>query len=1064
MKTRLFIFILMFVSSVVFCQANESGSQLVGARHPAVSPDGIQVAFSYMGDIWMVASSGGRAFRITDHLAYDHTPVWSPDGKWLAFSSNRMGNDDVYLVPAEEGIPCQLTYHTGNDTATDFSHDGEFIIFSSSRHSSSGIYKISVRGGNPLPLMDTNWSWAYHGRISPDGKKLLFAFGMEHSSWWRRGYSGSNTSEIWLMDLEGKESSPVRIYEDSFNCFWPQWGNAGGGEYRVYFVSDRQAKTKNIWSVSPEGSDLKPVTSFTEKDITFLSIASGAPIGVYERDFGLWKTDLSTGDSHRISIEAPAEMKSNRYNYLENESVSEFKVSPDGKKIAAVVRGDIFILSVKGEYARNITKTPWRERDVDWDAESKNVVYISDINANPDIYLISALGDSQPQKLTESVEDEMRPSFSPEGSKIAYYHGKRELRVMDSSGENDRLILEADFGGRMGDVFAWSPDSRFIAVALRHNSNLDIVAVEVDTGKTHALTNTAYDERMPVWSSKGDFILFSSNRFGHSFPEFTGKWDLYRLDLEPEKPEFNEDEFESLFKDKEKSEKKEEKKSGEQDEKSEVKVKLDLEDLDLQTKTVTNTLGDDSLFVLPSGDDVVYFVSDVDGKSHLWKIGLKKKEREDLEPFMPQITNIRELQCSRDGKSLYYLSRGRIGRLDLSGKKNESISFPTKIKIDRVADYEQILAELYYTLQFYYYDPDFHDVNWSNIYRNYLPVLQQVREDQDFYDYANMMIGHLNSSHTGIHGPMSQQIEKPSAHLGAIWDVSEKSIILDRIIKNGPLYLHRNKIDPGDQLIRINEKEILPDENVWKKLNGLMDSRIRLTFRDKGTQKEETVDIKPVSAREEQRLMLEEWIQGRKEMVKNKTGDKVAYIYMRAMGQGDLARYLKELERDAVPRQGLILDLRYNFGGNVHDRVLQALMKPVYAKWRIRGLSETPQSSYGFSHKPVVLLINEVTLSDGEMTANGFKSLERGPVVGETTYGWLIFTTSVRLMNGGYFRLPFWGCYTLDGKDLETCGGVKPDILVVNDLNDELKGKDPQLDKAIETILELINNEKNVRE
>ncbi|MBN2244343.1 MAG: PD40 domain-containing protein [Candidatus Aminicenantes bacterium] len=1060
MKTRLFIFIIVLISSVVFCQIGESEIQLVGARHPAVSPDGTQIAFSYMGDIWVVASTGGRAFQITDHLAYDHNPVWSPDGKWLAFSSNRMGNDDVYLVPAKGGIPRQLTYHTGNDTATDFSPDGKSVIFSSSRHSSSGIYKISVEGGNPLLLMDTNWSWAYHGKISPDGKNLLFAFGMEHGSWWRRGYSGSNTSEIWLIGLEDKESSPVRIYKDSSNCFWPQWGDAGGGEYRVYFVSDRQAKTKNIWSVFPEGSDLKPVTSFKDKDITFLSIASSAPIGVYERDFGLWKTDLSTGDSHRISIEAPAEMKNNQNAYLENEPVSEFMVSPDGKKIAAVVRGDIFVLSVKGEYARNITKSVWREREVDWDAESKNIIYVSDIDANPDIYLVSALGDNQPKKLTESIEDELKPAFSPDGSKIAYYRGKRELRMMDPSGENDRLILEADFGGRMGDIFAWSPDSRFIAAVLRQNSNLDIVAVEVNTGKTQALTNTAYDERMPVWSSKGDFILFSSNRFGHSFPEFTGKWDLYRLDLEPEKPEFDEDKFESLFKEEAESEKKEEKKSDGQDEKNEIKVKLDLEDMDLQTKTVTNTLGDDSLFVLPAGDDVVYFVSDIDGKSHLWKIGLEKKEREEFETFMPQITNIRELQCSRDGKSLYYLSRGRIGRIDLSTKKNESISFTTKIKIDRTADYEQMLAELYYTLQFYYYDADFHDVNWSDIYRDYLPVLQQVREDRDFYDYANMMIGHLNSSHTGIHGPLGQPIENPSAHLGAILDFSGKSIRLDRIIKNGPLYLHRDKIDPGDQLIRINEKEISPMDNVWKKLNGLLDSRIRLTFKDKETQEERTVDIKPVSAREEQRLMLEEWIQSRKEMVKNTTDDKVAYIYMRAMGQGDLARYLKELERDAVPRQGLILDLRYNFGGNVHDRVLQALMKPVYAKWRIRGLSETPQSSYGFSHKPVVLLINEVTLSDGEMTANGFKSLKRGTIVGETTYGWLIFTTSVRLMNGGYFRLPFWGCYTLDGKDLETSGGVQPDILVANDLNDELMGKDLQLDTAIETILALINNEK----
>ena len=212
----------------------------------------------------------------------------------------------------------------------------------------------------------------------------------------------------------------------------------------------------------------------------------------------------------------------------------------------------------------------------------------------------------------------------------------------------------------------------------------------------------------------------------------------------------------------------------------------------------------------------------------------------------------------------------------------------------------------------------------------------------------------------------------------------------------------------------------------------------------------------PISNGAEKGLMREEWVESRQEIVKQKTDDRVAYMYMSAMGRGNLERFLKELERDAVPRKGLILDLRYNMGGNVHDRVLQALMQPKYAKWKIRGLSETPQSTFGFADKPVVLLINEVTLSDGEMTTNGFKALKRGPVIGNTTYGWLIFTTGTGLMNGAYFRLPFWGCYTLDGKDLETMGGIKPDITVINDLNHDLKGEDPQLDRAIEEILKMI--------
>ncbi|MFQ5722239.1 MAG: S41 family peptidase, partial [Candidatus Aminicenantales bacterium] len=629
---------------------------------------------------------------------------------------------------------------------------------------------------------------------------------------------------------------------------------------------------------------------------------------------------------------------------------------------------------------------------------------------------------------------------------------QRQLRLIKADGSQDHLLLEADFGGRFGDEFSWSPDSRYLAVVSRGHSNQNIWAVNVESGQKLLLTNTAYDETRPFWSPDGKFLLFTSNRYGHSFPEFTGKWDLYRVWLKPPKAEFDEDKFEKMFEVKKKETK--EKKGV----KPAVEIKFKLENLDRQTEQITNTLGNDSEYVFIPEDETIYFVSNIDGRSHLWKTSLKKKDLGRFESFMPGILNPRYLQSDRDSKFLYYLSRGKIGRLNLKAKSTKQISFKTKIQVDKTADYEQMLAELYYTLQHYYYDPDFHHVNWRKIYKEFRPVLQQVREDQDFYDYANEMIGYLNSSHTGIHGPRKIEIEEPSAHVGAIWEFIDNKIILKRIIKDSPLYFYRDKIKAGHELIAIDDKPLKASQNIWRYLNGKLKKRLKLTFQAQKAEKKIDVFLKPISAREENSLLLEEWIQSRKELVKKKTNDQVAYIYMRAMGRRDLERFLKELEREAVPRKALILDLRFNFGGNVHDRVLQALTKPVYAKWRIRGLSETPQSTFGFTTKPVILMVNEVTLSDGEMTANGFKTLKRGPIVGNTTYGWLIFTTSVRLMNGGSFRLPFWGCYTLDGKDLETSGGVKPEVTVINDLNDELQNKDPQLERAIELALKKVNS------
>lgn len=1037
------IFLLIGLTSVLSFSAEK---QLIGARFPALSPDGEWVAFSYMGDLWMVSSEGGKAIRLTDHVAYDREPVWSPDGRWLAFSSNRKGNNDVYIIKPEGGIPRQLTFHTGNDKATSFTPDGQWIVFTSDRFSSSSIFKINIEGGAAQPLLDTYWRWPYQVKVSPDGKDFLFSLGTENRYWWRRGYRGSNTAKIWLKGLQ--ENQAQLLVSDQSNCFWPHWGPK---KQNVYFVSDKKIGVKNIWSVSLKSSSLETVTRFQKGDITWLSVSYKKPIAVYEREFQLWMTHLPTGKSHPISIQAPTETKENRIFFEENESVSEYKLSPDGKKIAAVVRGEIFVLSTEGGYARNITQTPWRERDIDWDKDSQNIVYVSDANSNPDLYLKSALGKGKVQRLTQSPEDELSPKYSPNGEWIVYYRGKRQIRLIHVSSREDSLLWEDDFGGRFAGEFRWSPDSSYLAGVVRRNGNRDILAVHIKSKEKHLLTHTAYDENTPYWSPDGKFILFLSNRFGHSFPEFTGKWDIYQLHLQPQKPEFEEDEFEELF-----SEKKTEKKEDEKESQEEVQFRL--EDIERQTETVTNTLGDDSeLLLSPEDKETVYFVSDIDGKQHLWKTTLEEKKRGQYSPFMPQIKSPRSLQWDREEKDIYYLSQGRIGRINVNRKQDEKISFQTKIQVDKIADYEQALGELYCTLKHYYYDPQLHHVNWDQIYQQFRPVLQQVREDNDFYDYANEMIGYLNSSHTGIHGPRERKTEQPSAHLGMRWSHTGEKIILERIITDGPLYSQRDKVHPGDEILSINGKKVQPHQNLWRLLNGKQDKRIQLTFLRKDSNEPVTVSLKPISPGKEKNLLLEEWIQSRKQQVKEQTDDQVAYIYMRAMGRSDLRRFLKELERDAVPRKGLILDFRYNFGGNVHDRVLQALTKPVYAKWQVRGLSETPQSTFGVSNKPVVLLINEVTLSDGEMTANGFKTLDRGPVIGNTTYGWLIFTTGVRLMNGGYFRLPFWGCYTLDGEDLETSGGVNPDIKIINDLNDVLQEKDPQLDKAIQKALELIS-------
>ncbi|MFH2041389.1 MAG: hypothetical protein ABIJ35_02595 [Acidobacteriota bacterium] len=356
-------------------------------------------------------------------------------------------------------------------------------------------------------------------------------------------------------------------------------------------------------------------------------------------------------------------------------------MSPDGKKIAAVVRGEIFILSTEGGYARNVTRTPWRERQPVWDTDSLKIYYISDKNANPDLYKVSALGGEKPERLTRSEEDELKPEVSPDGKWLAYFRGTRQLRLLELESKKDTLLLEDDLYGLRAAPPAWSPDSRFIAVEISRNANTDLFAVDILSKEKQLLTNTAYDEGGPFWTPDGRSLLFTSNRFGHSFPEFSGKWDLYQLHLEPQKPEFEEDDFEKLFRPEEDAADKNDTKK-----KDVPHVELTLKDIDRQTQPVTDTLGDDREFILnPKDGTTVYFVSTTDGPAHLWTTSLDKKKRGKYEPFVPAVFSPRQLQTDSKGTSLYYLSRGAIGRIDLGSNRSSPISFSTRIEVDKTA-------------------------------------------------------------------------------------------------------------------------------------------------------------------------------------------------------------------------------------------------------------------------------------------------------------------------------------------------------------------------------------------
>jgi tricorn protease len=1052
-KYAIAIFILAFISL-----SASSAEKIIGARYPALSPDGRYIAISYLGDIFIIEREGGKTERITDHIAYDRSPIFSPDGKMIAFSSARSGSYDVFIINRDGGVPRQLTFHTAYDIASSFTPDGRYVLFQSERENENSLYIVPVTGGTPKRVLPGFFTCLANGKVSPDGGKIIFTEGYQAAyRWWRKGYRGSFSADIWLYDLETKKLNKLTDYEgnDSYPLFAPDGKS-------FYFTSDRTKRgVYNIWQQDIESGTAREVTKFEDDGVLNPSISADGRYLAYEHNFAIYTTDIKTGKTSELPIHLTSDLKENPIVKKKlGKDVSEFALSPDGKKIAFIIRGEVFVMASEGKYQRRITRTAAREKEVSFAPDSRTILYTSARNGNDDIFTADALTGEEKQ-ITKSPEEEFNPRFSPDGKKIAYYIGKRKIALSGKEGGKPEVVVEDDIGGMFGGEFNFSPDSRFLAYTLQQNISGEIYILDFETKKSVNITKTGYDEDEVKWTPDGKYIYLTANHYGHPFPDFTGKYDIYLIDLKKPPVEFAEDKYDKLFEEEEKDKKEEKGKDEDKDkkEKKEKKVEIDFGDIEKRLRQLTDTNGDDAAAVIsPKDNETIVFCSDVLGSRELFTVKIKKEGT----ATPTQLTTNEKLDYpvnlafAPDGSAVYFLNKGMIKKLDLKAKRATPIPVPVELTLDKKAEFRDMFNEVWVRLRDYYYDENFHGVNWVKMKKKYSPLIEASGTDEDFYDAVRMMLGELNSSHMGIYPPYSPP-KVVTGELGLEFEQKEGNDFfkIKDVIKDSPVAKADASIKAGDYLIAIDDITLSPKVNIAKLLNDKVGKKIKLSINSKKTlENARTVYVKPISSREMYSLRYQEWEDERKRIVEEKTKGKVAYIHMRAMGRRNLARFLKKLESEAMGKEALILDIRFNTGGNVHDQVLAALSKRAYSKWQMRGLSFTTQPTFNIGDMPIILLINEYSLSDAEMTANGFKALRLGTIVGTRTYGWLIFMTSRRLINGARFSIPFWGCYTLEGEDLETIGGVVPDVTVVNTVADRVEGRDPQLNKAIKILLE----------
>ncbi len=993
---------------------------------PTLSPDAKEIYFSYGGDIFRVDSKGGTALRFVSLGGNENSPEVSPDGKYLAFSSDVNGNNDVYIVPVEGGEVKRLTWHEGSDMPVGWSPDSRYVYFESNRANIKTTYKVSVAGGTPERLFDGYFNTISNLVENPVTGEFYFNESAESINFpTRKRYVGDHNPDIKSWNPVSGEFRQLTDYEGKDT--WPMVDKDGN----LYYVSDRFNKESNI--VKYENGNNRQLTRFRQS-LQYPSISHDGSKIVFLLEYKITCLDTKTGKvSEPQIVIADNDVEIRRS--FNNQKPTSVAVSPDGKKFALAIRGLLYVSDSEGKYLK-LLDTPSDERvdDVLW-SDNKTIYYTRTDKGYVNIFKIKADG-SEPEKSVYKKDANVQSmTKSHKGDKIAFICGSRDVMLLETAKDKVRKIADAQFWSFRSYSMNFSYDDSYLAFEAMNLFEGDIFIYSFLDNSLHNLTNSASSEGSPLFSPDGKNLYLSANIYSSSFPRGGGNRSMYRLPLQryDQKP-FKSDIYDKLF-------------------------AADSSDNKRQNTNITIDYND--IFRrLESMPDNGYPMATFKSGNREWLLYSSSNAIKALEISNPEAKPAEIKGLGRRGyfttsdKGLYFISNGDIFNVDLNFMRTKKISISQNVEKDLDDEFTQMFHEGWAVMDQNFYDVNFHGTDWKAKRDYYASFLPYVRSRAHLRTLFNDMLGELNSSHLGFNSSGSEE-EKPqtrtySAETGIIWKNNDPYVI-DRILTDSPANNIDTDIKPGDRLVAVNDIRISEKQNREKYFASAVPvTEIKLTFERNG--KDFDVKLHTISYGSIKNMLYTEWEDNCRARVEDRTNGRVAYIHMRDMTDGSLRPFLRDMHTYVVNKDALILDLRYNNGGNVHKEVIDFLRQQAHFNWSYRDFKSNPHPNVTPGDKPIVVIVNERSLSDAEVTSNGIKTLGIAKIVGTETYRWIIFTSGVTLLDGSSCRMPAWGCYSLKGEDLEKTG-VKPDIYVKNTFTDRLYGKDPQLDTAIEEIM-----------
>lgn len=1051
MKYLKFNFSLLVTFLITYLVQAQSGETYF-TLNPTLTPSAEYIIFSYEGDLWKVPTMGGNAFRLTAMEGNETGPSVSPDGKWLAFSSNQFGNDDVYVMPLSGGEIIQLTFHESDDNVSSWSWDNSKIYFTSNRFNSITTYSVKRNGSTPERLFEHFFNTVHNVVEHPLTDEIYFNESWESGRFaHRKRYKGAYNPDIKSYNKKSKEYKQYTTYVGK------DFGATIDKKGSVYFQSDEANGEFNLYTFI--NGTKKQLTNFTTSIMWPKVSANGEKI-VFRKDYQIHVYDVASGKTTIPNIDIfKNNTLSKEQSYNIKGKITYFDISPDEKKIAIVSRGKLFVSDIKGKFTQEIETNPNEAvQEVKWLKNNKTLVYSQSDNGYYNWFSINADGTSKENQLTKTASNNRQISFNSDFSKGVYLRGRNEICVMDLVSLNSEVVVKDELWGFYNANPYFSPDDKYLIYNAKRDFENDIFVYNLATKNIINLTNTKVSESSPIWSPDGKYVYFSSDRLNPSYPFGTKNSKIYQLALEKFEEPFKIEKYKSLFEEEKINAKDKESKDDDKNEKEKeiIKpiVKINTINLMERLKTISPVYGEQgnpSILEKDKKSYIIYISDHGEGKSQLWKTTLEPFEKDKTERISDK--TVQEYQLVSSKKNNYILIDGNINTLDIAANKLEEIAIDYTFKKSLVKEFNQMYYEAWGGMEENFYDENFHGQDWQKLREQYAKYLPFVTSRGNLKLIFNDMLGELNTSHFGFTSKgKEEEVYYGTKTLGTgILFKNTEPYVIERIIKQGPTDITGKNIKMGDKLVAVNGIKIDVKENREKYFSApVLENEISLTFERNGAQF--SVYVHPVSTGVIKDLLYDEWQDENQNYVDLKSNNQIAYVHMKDMTGGELDKFKEDLVSNEANKKGLILDLRYNTGGNVHDEVLRFLSQKTYLNWKYREGKLTGQSNFNYGNKPIVLLINEQSLSDAEMTAAGFKELKLGTVVGTETYRWIIFTSGKSLVDGSFYRLPSWGCYTLDGKNLES-EGVSPDIYSPENFKDRLNGNQPQLEKAIEVIM-----------